>query len=107
MSVSAEQIETVRDLFSNLGDMSTRKMMGGLCLYHHGTIFALLMSDGQLMLKGAGDFIATLEDAGCTRWTYQRAGKAPVAMPYWTIPDAALDDPDMACDWARRALAHL
>ena len=36
-----------------------------------------------------------------------REGGKPTSMPYWTLPDAALDDPDMACDWARRALAHL
>ena len=82
-------------------------MMGGLCLYHDGTIFAILMSDGALMLKGAGAFIDELETAGCTRWTYQREGKKPAAMPYWTMPEGAIDDPELACDWARRALAHL
>jgi len=28
-------------------------------------------------------------------------------MAYWTMPEEAVDDPDLACDWARRALAHL
>ena len=27
-------------------------------------------------------------------------------MPYWTLPDAALDDPEDASAWARRALAE-
>jgi len=107
MSVSAEQIEAAKDLFADLGGITTRKMMGGLCLYHEGTIFALLMSDGAMYLKGAGDFIAELEAEGCARWTYQRAGKKPVSMPYWTMPEAALDEPELACDWARRALRHL
>ena len=107
MGVSAHQIEAAKDLFFGLGGITTRKMMGGLCLYHDGTIFALMMPDGAVLLKGAGDFIAELEAAGCTRWRYQREGKSPVAMPYWTLPDDALDDPELACDWARRALAHL
>jgi len=108
MSVSAAQIEVARDLFADLGEITTRKMMGGLCLYCDGTIFAILLADGEMYLKGAGDFTAELEAAGCTRWTYQREGKdRPTAMPYWTMPEDALDDPDLACDWARRALAHL
>jgi DNA transformation protein len=107
VSVSDEQIAAALDLFAELGGLSTRKMMGGLCLYRDGVIFALLYSDGTLFLKGKGDMIEALEDAGATRWTYQRDGKAPTAMPYWTMPDDALDDPELACDWARRALSHL
>jgi DNA transformation protein len=66
------------------------------------------MADGGLFLKGAGPMPAALEAAGCTQWSYQHAGRdRPTRMAYWTLPEAALDDPDLACDWARRALAHL
>jgi len=107
VSLSPEEIAFAEELFSGLGQISTRRMMGGLCLYHEGTIFAIVLSDGSLWLKGAGDFIAELEAAGCTRWTYTRENGRTAAMPYWSLPDAAQDDPDLACDWARRALAHL
>lgn len=108
MSVSEEEIAFAVELFSGLGALTTRKMMGGLCIYHDGTIFALLMSDGQLFLKGAGDFRDVLETEGCTRWTYEREGaKKPTPMPYWTMPEAAMDDPEEAVAWARRALAYL
>lgn len=107
MSIGQPDIDHTVEMFSRLGEITTRKMMGGLCLYHEGTIFAILTSDASLWLKGAGAFIDTLEAEGCTRWTYQRAGKSPTNMPYWSMPETALDDPDIACDWARRALAHL
>jgi len=107
MSLTAEEIAFAKELFSGLGDLTTRRMMGGLCLYHEGTIFAIVHGDGAIMLKGAGDFMAVLEAEGCTRWTYSRDGGKQSAMPYWTLPDPALDDPELACDWARRALAHL
>ncbi len=107
MSVTAEEIAFATELFSDLGSITTRKMMGGLCLYHDGTIFAIIHSDMGLMLKGAGAFQGMLEAEGCTRWTYQREGGKPTSMPYWTMPDGALDDPEIACDWARRALDHL
>ncbi|TGV96321.1 TfoX family protein, partial [Mesorhizobium sp. M2D.F.Ca.ET.145.01.1.1] len=40
----------------------------------------------------------------CRQWTYTgtRHGKL-VAMPYWSIPDSAFDDPDEMTVWARRA----
>ncbi len=107
MSVSDADIAFAKELFSGLGDLATRKMMGGLCLYRAGTIFAILQSDGSIWLKGGGDFANVLEAEGCRRWTYERDGGKAAAMPYWTLPEAALDDPDLACDWARRALEHL
>jgi DNA transformation protein len=107
MAVSADEIGFATDLFAGLGDITTRRMMGGLCLYHEGTIFALLHPEHGILLKGAGDFIDRLEAMGCMRWTYARDGKAPVAMPYWTLPDSAQDDPAEAVALAREALRHL
>lgn len=107
MGVSQDDIDFAVELFSELGAITTRKMMGGLCLYQEGTIFAILNEDGSIWLKGAGDFQHVLEDEGCTRWSYTRETGKTTAMPYWTLPDAALDDPELAADWARRALAFL
>lgn len=108
MGVSPEDIDFATDLFANIGPLTTRKMMGGLCLYKDGTIFAIIHGDLGLMIKGAGAFQNDLAEMGLTRWTYQRDGAAkPTAMPYWQMPDSALDDPDVACDLARRALDYL
>lgn len=107
MSVSDADIAFAKELFADLPDLTTRKMMGGLCLYSEGTIFSLLYSDGQIYLKGAGDYISVLEGLNCTRWTYTRKDGKETAMPYWTLPEAALDDPEHACELAREALKHL
>ena len=107
MAVSDEQIAFVEDLFSDLGPVSVRKMFGGLGIYADGTIFAVLMSDGTLKLKGAGDMPAAYAAEGWEAWTYTRKDGAASSMPYWTMPEALLDDPEAACDWARRALAAL
>ena len=107
MAVSDEQIDFVSDLFSGLGPVSTRRMFGGLGIYCDGTIFALLMSDGSVRLKGAGDMPAAYEAEGWLPWTYTRKDGAASSMPYWIMPEALLDDPDAASDWARRALAAL
>lgn len=101
MSVSNADIVFATDLFSSLGVLTTRKMMGGLCLYLDGRIFAIMSADGHLYLKAAGDFADTLAASGSEKFTVADGR----TMGYWSLPDEALDDPDGACDWARRALA--
>ena len=107
MGVSQEEIAHALDLFAGLGPLTTRRMFGGLAIYCEGTIFAILMSDGRLMLKGQGPMQAEFDTMGLTRWTYARPGKAPTAMPYWHLPDSACDDAAEATALARSALAHL
>lgn len=105
MSVSQSDIDGAVELFSDLGDITTRKMMGGLCLYCRGTIFAVLSSESRVYLKAKGDFAARLQAEGAEQFTYDFGkGKGDGRMGYWTLPDAALDEPDLACDWARQAL---
>ncbi|MEO0402870.1 MAG: TfoX/Sxy family protein, partial [Pseudomonadota bacterium] len=72
-----------------------------------GVIFALLMSDGRTLIKGQGKMQAQFDTMGLTRWTYTRSGKSPTAMPYWELPDSALDDADEAVALANAALKHL
>ena len=107
MALSDEDIAFAIDLFSDLGTFSTRKMFGGVGFYLDGAIFAVMRSDGALLLKGMGDMANTFTAQGWAHWTYQRKNGAKSAMPYWEMPDDLRDDPAVACDWARRAIAHL
>lgn len=95
--------ERIRELFEGLGPVSIRRMFSGKGIYHNGIIFALILRD-ELMLKGDGEVAAEYEAAGGRRWTYanKRHGKQ-VAMPYWTVSESALDDPDEMTVWARKA----
>ncbi len=107
MAVTEEQIAFVQDLFADVGPITTRKMFGGLGIYTDGTIFALLMSSGELRLKGVGPMIDVFKAEGWEQWTYTRKDGAASSMPYWLIPEELLDDPQDASIWARRALSHL
>jgi len=107
MALSDEEIAHTLDLFSDLGSTTTRKMFGGLGIYHEGTIFALVMRDGRILLKGQGAMQSRFDAMGLERWTYQREGKAATAMPYWHLPESALDDAEEACALAREAISHL
>ncbi|MCT8996925.1 TfoX/Sxy family protein [Chelativorans intermedius] len=93
----------IRELFASLGSITIRRMFGGKGIYCEGRIFALEV-DGEILLKAdalsAPDFAA----AGSRQWVYTgHTGRKPTAMPYWSIPDEAVDDPDVMALWARRA----
>ncbi len=95
--------EALRDLLHDFGPISIRRMFGGKGIYHQGVIFALIFHDG-LLFKADALTIPHFIDAGSSQWTYEgRKGGDPVAMPYWTVPDEAFDDPDIMTGWARLA----
>ena len=108
MSLGAGDMDFARELFSDIPDLTTRRMFGGMGLYCGGTIFALMMSDGRILLKAAkGPFADRMAQLGGNEWTYTRKTGAQSAMPYWSLPDAYLDDPEVACALARDALDAL
>lgn len=107
MSLGAADIAFARDLFADIPDLTTRRMFGGLGIYAADTIFALMLSDGRLLLKAKDAFAARLAHDGSEQWVYRRKDGATGAMPYWTLPDAALDDPELAVDLALDALKAL
>lgn len=107
MSVSDADIAFALDLFAPLGGLSSRKMMGGLAIYHAGQIFAILSGDGTLFLKAAGAFAEALAVSGSRQFGMVSDDGKSRTMGYWTLPEAALDDQDIACDWARQALDAL
>ena len=105
MSLADADIAFAKELFSELPDITTRKMFGGMGIYAGGVIFALMKSDAQIMIKSQdSSFDAKLADMGAQKWTYTRKNGAESSMPYWTLPDAALDDPDLATGLAKEAL---
>ena len=102
MALSAEFREHVRDLFSAVGPIDIRRMFGGAGVYLDDACFALLV-DEVIFMRGDDALGPEFEAAGSDRWVYN--GKArPVAMPYWRLPESAMDDPDEAAAWARRSL---
>ena len=95
--------DAIHELFQSVQPISIRRMFGGKGIYSDGMIIALELRD-EIMLKGDSVAGALYEDAGSRKWTYEhnKTGKT-VAMPYWTMPDSAFDDPDDAAHWVRLA----
>lgn len=93
----------IEEMFGALGPVAIKRMFGGKGIYHHGRILALEVDD-EILLKADAESAPQFAAAGCRQWTYEgkKAGR-PVAMPYWSIPDDAFDDPDVMARWVRLA----
>ena len=96
-----------RELFAGLGPVTVKRMFGGAGAYAEGVMFALLAED-TIYLKADDALKAELakEKSQPFVWTPlngPRAGEK-VEMGYWRLPEAALDDPDLAVFWGRKAL---
>lgn len=94
----------LRDLFEPFGRVSIRRMFGGQALYLDGAIIALVLGDDTLYLKADGQTAPAFEAAGSRQFVYEASGRV-VQLPYWRIPDAALDDRDEMRPWVERARA--
>lgn len=101
----AETRAFILELFEGVGDVSARNMMGGLSIHSRGQIFALYGGpDAGIFLKASGALAKALEAEGAHQFLYTGKTGEPVRMGYWSLPESALDDPDEACDLARKAL---
>ena len=76
-------------------------MFGGAGIYRDGKMFALV-ADGEVFLKSDNLLEPRFRAAGCRPFVYDKDGKG-VAMSYWSLPEAALDDPEAVKDWAEAA----
>jgi DNA transformation protein len=100
--------EFVRELFAGVGPVHVKRMFGGAGGYADGVMF-LLLADDAVYLKTDEALRTELGSEGSAPFVWEpksgpRAGEK-VDMGYWRLPDAALDDPELAAEWGRKALA--
>lgn len=102
MTVSADFLAYVLDQLQQLGEVSSRRMFGGVGLYCDEFFFGLIAED-TLYLR--------VDDAN--RGDYTARGAAPfrpyadrpgVSMSYFEAPAAVLEDARRLAEWARRSV---
>ena len=93
----------VREHLAGLGPIEIKPMFGGASVYADGLIFALL-DDGVIWMKADDGNQPALEAAGARQISYTAKDGRVMLMPYWSLPDSAVDDPDEAVAWARSSL---
>lgn len=100
--------EYVKELFAGVGPVQIKRMFGGAGGYADSVMFLLLGND-TIHIKVDEALKAELREQGSGpfEWTPQKGPRTGEKMDlgYWRLPDSALDDPDEAAGWGRKALA--
>ena len=103
MAITQTEVDDAVEMFSVLGPIRTRKMMGGLTIYAQDVTFAIYDPDQGYFLKSDTQTQGIYEAEGLKRFTFEMKGKT-ASMNYYALPEAAYDDSDTLEKWARLAL---
>ena len=102
MPVSEEYLDYVVDQLGCIGEVSAKRMFGGVGLYHDGLFFGLIASDA-LYFKVDDENQPAYERAGAR--AFQPYGEESYSMGYYEVPVDVLEDLDQLRVWARGAVA--
>jgi len=102
LAVAPEYKAYLEELFAPLGSVVFKRMFGGMGIFRHGVMFALIHSSEGLCFKADEFNIPDFEAEGSGPWEYERNGKI-MNMGYWRVPERLLDEPDEFRVWAAKA----
>lgn len=100
MGVSEGYREFVLEQLRHVGEITSRRMFGGVGIYCDGNFFALI-DDDELYLKVDDLTRPRFESAGCEPF---RPYGDERTMGYYAVPPDVLEDVDKLAYWAREAV---
>ena len=95
-SAGLDAAEAFISRLDGIEGLTSKKMFGGVGIFHDGTMFVIVSSAGDLFLRAGDDDRALFDEAGS-----KRHGK----MPYYSIPDAVMTDATQLEEWVQRSIA--
>jgi DNA transformation protein len=104
MSANDDLLDILRDALASVGDVTGRRMFGGIGVYFDATFFALI-DDGVIYFKVSNASRADFEAERSRPFTYQTKNGPGALHSYWRVPERLMDDPEEMQDWARTAIA--
>ncbi len=104
MAINPAFRDFVAELLAPLGPVGLRAMFGGAGIFYGGTMFGLLAQDTVYFKVGEGNR-ADFEAAGSDPFAYRGRNGREIALSYYALPEALLEDQDLLLDWARKAVA--
>ena len=102
MAVSEEYLDYVVDQLGCIGEVTAKKMFGGVGLYHNELFFGLIASD-VLYFKVDDENRPAYLTAGAS--PFQPYGDESSSMSYYEVPVDVLEDVDRLRTWARASVA--
>ncbi len=105
MALDRTLVAHVAEQLAPLEGITGRAMFGGYGFWHEGLMFALLDRESILYFKVNDSNRAMYEAAGSTPFAPPMPQRrAPVTMPYYTVPAELIDDGELLRAWARAAI---
>ena len=99
MAVSEKYTEFVQDQLEKFGEVTMKKMFGGIGIYHEGLMFAMIGKD-VLRFKVDASNQADYEAYG-SKPLYNEKKKR--GMPYWEVPAEIIEHPSDLAKWASKS----
>ncbi len=96
-----EYVEFLKEIFSEFGEIRSRKMFGGHGIYHNNLMIGLV-ADDTLYLKVDSKSVSQFEEHGLSQFMYPK-GQKMVGISYYLAPEEALEDPSEMRHWAKLA----
>ena len=103
MAVSDDYLQYVLEQLAGLGQVTTRRMFGGVGLYHEERFFGFIAGD-TLYFKVNDSNRSDYEARGMSRFR-PFADKPHLSMTYYEVPADTLEDADECSVWARKSVA--
>ncbi|WP_235296532.1 TfoX/Sxy family protein [Portibacter marinus] len=99
MAVNDDYLKMVEDQLSEFGEVTSKKMFGGVGFYHDGVMFGMIGND-TFRLKVDEVNQPDFEARGMEPFYAKNKKKG---MPYWEVPADVLEDRDQLKLWAKKA----
>jgi DNA transformation protein len=93
----------VNDLLSGLPALTHRRMLAAT-VYIRRKVFAII-DDGMLYLKADEKLKEAFKEAGSAAFAYPTKDGEQASMNYWSLPEDALEDHELAKKWALKSIA--
>ncbi len=106
MAVSQEQANYVREQLERVPGLTSQKMFGGVGFSSPGLFFGFLHRNGAVFLRVDDGNREDYEARGCTNFQGKTStpGEKMKGMPFFTVPEDVLEDPDELDVWARKSI---
>ena len=99
MAYSEDYLQFCLEQLSDIQDITSKKMFGGVGFFKEGKMFAGIMY-GKLCLKVDETNQADFEAAGMTKLESKKKGKG---MPYFEVPVEILEDKTTLTKWGTKS----
>jgi len=97
----------IAEQLTPLGGITRKRMFGGVGFCHYGAMVAILSRSNELYLKYPAPHADLGEPLISRRTDKTTGGIREIPLPYYRLPETALDNGDELRDWVRQAIARL